>query len=95
MNYRHVVVVTGLGQFPVDMLRYDCCFPATESDSELIEGSAGTVMLGKRPVLIKKTSRFKSVDRAFSLERWRSFGWEVELPDAFGENRLKVVKQRL
>lgn len=25
--------VTGAGQFPIDMLRYDACWPATEADA--------------------------------------------------------------
>jgi hypothetical protein len=31
--------VTGFGQFPIDMLRHDRCFPATESESGKIANS--------------------------------------------------------
>lgn len=31
-----IVTVSGQGRFPVDMFRYDRCFPASENDSYLI-----------------------------------------------------------
>jgi hypothetical protein len=32
----HKFFVQGQGHFPIDMLRYDACFPASEHDSALI-----------------------------------------------------------
>lgn len=58
--------VQGFGQFPYDMLRYDNCWPATESDSVLLESH-------------KLTARVVTLetDEATTLtpDRWRSFGW--------------------
>lgn len=52
--------------FPIDMLRYDQCWPATESDSSKMthaEDEAVTVC------------RIASNNQEWTLERWRSFGW--------------------
>jgi hypothetical protein len=36
MKYFQTFSVTGHGTFPLDMLRYDGCFPLTEADSETL-----------------------------------------------------------
>lgn len=64
--------VEGRGSFPIDMLRYDSCWPAREgSDSFEIEASfrprSGT---GKRKVRLVGT-------REPTIGRWESFGWKV------------------
>jgi hypothetical protein len=62
--------VTGSGQFPMDMLRYDCCWPASETESRLVavvaDHGAGT------PVDIK----LKGL-KVPTFARWRSFGWSI------------------
>ena len=64
--------VRGGGPFPIDMLRYDGCHPASESDSARIENSDGR---GQRDVtLVGHTDP----DRTYpSRERWESFTWKV------------------
>lgn len=66
---RHAIVV-GSGPFPIDMLRYDCCSPATEEDSHLIERS----MEGwtKWEVCVKS-----ELKREWTAGRWQSFGWSI------------------
>jgi len=62
--------VEGRIPFPIDMLRYDLCRPATESDSNMIEvtfrvntGSPNRVNLkGLKPP---------------TAARWNSFGWRL------------------
>jgi len=61
--------VTGTGQFPVDMLRYDSCWPATESDS---------TRLGGGPVMEPRSVTVRGLRRP-TVGRWKSFGWSVSL----------------
>ena len=68
-------VFEGFGDFPVDMLRYDRCHPATERDSAL---AGGTVTLSrcltKRQVTV---SRLAEKGRKWTIDRWKSFGWQL------------------
>ena len=59
-------VVRGGGNFPIDMLRYDSCYPKSERDSGLIESE------GRREVTLESAGRF-----APSHGRWESFLWRV------------------
>ena len=67
--------------FPLDMLRYDTCVPASESDANLIRytiedhvetlkslGWNGTVLLRR----FERDGAGQPTDA-----RWRSFGWEI------------------
>jgi hypothetical protein len=56
--------VEGEGDFPIDMLRYDKCWPATERDSHVI------AYKNRRTVELRSLTG--STDR-----RWASFGWRV------------------
>jgi hypothetical protein len=65
--------VEGRGAFPVDMLRYDCCFPDDQ-------GSAMRIQIGARQgdsysVKLSIFARTKAV--APTTARWQSFGWRV------------------
>lgn len=64
--------VTGTGAFPVDMLRYDLCWPATGSDSTDIQSSH----LPSRTVHRIDLKGLKLPTAA----RWASFGWKVVQP---------------
>jgi hypothetical protein len=67
--FRTQFVVSGKGTFPVDMLRYDTCFPDTESESGLLlERKSREIVLAcyhpdKKPRL--------------TAGRWASFGWTL------------------
>lgn len=67
--------VQGRGPFPLDMLRYDRCFPASESDSHVI---GVTHTPGYRDEA--KTIRLTMADpkRQPTAARWESFRWEVK-----------------
>lgn len=76
--------VEGSGQFPVDMLRYDGCYPATERE-DVLAIAAHTYGEKRRVVLIVrplKGDKFVNLTPA----RWASFGWRFvgigELRDA-------------
>jgi len=62
--------VTGSGPFPLDMLRYDSCWPARPEDV--------IALLSKeqRTVLIARWSCSKT--GGWKPARWQSFGWTLE-----------------
>jgi hypothetical protein len=84
--YLHIATVRGSGYFPVDMLRYDQCWP---SDSEAIEGidfgidrrvkraTEGSPVEPERCVRVSTLSQSKRPEQAFTAKRWASFGWTV------------------
>jgi hypothetical protein len=61
--------VVGSGQFPIDMLRRDGCFPETESDSSVLQDR------DRRTVVLIAHHQYKTWVPTF--DRWRSFGWSV------------------
>lgn len=70
--------VRGRAPFPIDMLRYDCCIPATERDASTIRllQSADANDLGPEQWTIELI-RFVVEPGVPSISRWKSFGWEV------------------
>lgn len=73
----------GTEEFPLDMLRYDSCAPATGSDVTMM----GCTELSRKLV---KLRRFYPVGgkREPNGGRWLSFGWVVEdVYDEAGEER--------
>lgn len=63
-------VVRGVGAFPTDMLRFDRCYPATQSDAVTID--EGTSL---RFVMIQADR--DPGQQGFTPMRWISFGWEL------------------
>jgi hypothetical protein len=63
-------VVRGALPFPLDMLRYDAAWPASEHDSGLIRQSVEHETRG--PVEVVIYARRRPTDG-----RWQSFGWTV------------------
>lgn len=69
---RVVFAVRGAFPFPMDMLRYDACWPARECDSHAMgrtfhpETYAETVWLERYGVGVSLTP-----------DRWQSFGWRI------------------
>jgi hypothetical protein len=77
---RYVGTVRPVDQraFPVDMLRYDKCWPRDEHTSNKIistiyEHSAAS--LGPESIHVEKVCERRN--DPFNLERWRSFGWNI------------------
>jgi len=77
-----IAKISGCGYFPMDMLRYDSCSPATESDSYLIANTLRD--FGKWEVYVKRTSRVTKAERKrdqladWTVGRWHSFGVRIE-----------------
>lgn len=68
--------VKGFGFFPLDMLRYDSCFPDTQEDVEKIDNSNMEVSGRSRTVKLRR-----NIPRRIqpSIARWNSFGWGVDM----------------
>jgi hypothetical protein len=66
-------IIQGRGEFPMDMLRYDSCYPNSERDSVLI---ADTVRSYKRDgrwsICVKSASK-----NPWTVGRWESFGVKI------------------
>ena len=65
--------VEGSGEFPFDMLRYDCCFPSREQDSAKLSPRRDE----KRRVRLKAQAPSARNWRGPTRARWASFGWTV------------------
>lgn len=86
-QYRHRYTVRGAGAFPLDMLRHDSSYPATETDSSIAQGDEDhlgrvTVRPAPRAVELAHTGTARAWLPTF--DRWESFGWEVD-PAVFSE----------
>lgn len=72
MKKKITYTVTGSGPFPIDMLRYDRCWPRTEGDSRKIIDSFHRSRL-------EFTVELES-ERPPTDGRWLSFGYKPEVP---------------
>ena len=74
MNKLYTFTVTGRGRFPMDMLRYDCAYPAGSGDGiEIAYTLDRSVGSGDTWHTVQLNSH-KSPTPA----RWASFGWIVD-----------------
>ena len=74
---RFEYVVEGIGDFPLDMLRHDCAYPADQQSVTAIMAGLRWAASRKRS---RETLRVRLVsDRAPTSERWRAFGWTVTM----------------
>lgn len=63
--------VTGARQFPLDMLRYDHCWPATADDVVTVsEILSGDIPAGHQTQVLMR-------GLGVTVGRWASFGWIV------------------
>lgn len=82
--YMRNFTVRGRGEFPLDMLRYDCCWPQGGDDVEAIspcyETAADRKELDVRSVRLSRWVRTKREPVATN-GRWDSFNWTVVKED--------------
>ena len=64
-----IFIVQGKGHFPIDMLRYDQCFPVYEADEPKI--SNNTYLRERVRIEVKTNSM------SITPDRWSSFGWNI------------------
>jgi hypothetical protein len=65
--------VIGDGRFPLDMLRYDACYPVTTNDALAI----GTQFPFRKPTESRTVLLRTNAENAPTIGRWESFGWRV------------------
>ena len=65
--------VTGKGEFPLDMLRYDCCYPYSGEDAAKFR-TPDTLEEYKALRTVRLVSCSYSGPTA---DRWSSFGWSA------------------
>lgn len=68
--------VKGRYPFPLDMLRYDCCWPAETEDVGKLDDLIDGVDLD--PSRTRYITLGTAKPRAPTVERWQSFGWDVD-----------------
>jgi hypothetical protein len=78
MAIRHFYV-RGRGSFPLDMLRYDSCWPATSEDVAKIESDV------REPRTIKLMTA-GNPHAVPTVGRWSSFLWSASLQDVWGRS---------
>ena len=76
----HTIEVWGRLPFPLDMLRYDNCVPATGEDAVRIEDS----LAYRTPIGVDNPIRLKCYHPTLRWEptfgRWESFSWNARTP---------------
>lgn len=77
--------VSGRLSFPLDMLRYDCCFPSGPEDAGRIQESMEHPLPAER-LVIKLSRRIEAKGLMPTSGRWSSFGWVVD------ERSIKTTK---
>jgi hypothetical protein len=73
--------VSGIGRFPVDMLRYDGAYPASSSDAgEMAKRIENTVaMPDRKPIRLRAAIPTGFRKNALpTVQRWNSFCWRVD-----------------
>lgn len=72
MNYVTTFKVCSKGYFPMDMLRYDACFPSRSEDAAMISEYTKEIV-----TVELETYHDSQRDGHPTVDRWRSFGWTV------------------
>ena len=95
IEYTATIRLTPFSEFPLDMLRYDCCYPVTSGGTI----DPATVSEDTREVQVRRVTDTRFHGRGwepFTVRRWRSFGVTVvavtsETHTANGRGRVVEV----
>ena len=83
-----ITVNIPFGEFPLDMLRYDCCWPATGEDAAKLGRSIRGEYLSEDkhpPIRVATYVRNKTeTKQPWTPERWGSFGCVLSDPNTIG-----------
>jgi len=63
--------------FPLDMLRYDCCYFAEERDARRVESTMGYKEVEEFNGMVIYLERVAEKSWKPTEDRWKSFGWDV------------------
>lgn len=67
--------VRGRGSFPIDMLRYDECFPSDQASVAAMTGDGRE----HKVVHVTKFGRTSREASRWTYDRWVSFGWSCRV----------------
>lgn len=73
---RFKVLPLAAGRFPIDMLRYNACYPRTEQDAGKIAGTFYP-RSPREAVEVELERLHDGREHRLTDERWRSFGWAI------------------
>lgn len=73
MKYQTFIVHSQFG-FPLDMLRYDACFPASGEDAGKIDRSLTN---RETPLMVKIGRYVQNKSSMPTIRRWESFGCTI------------------
>jgi hypothetical protein len=82
-THRHTVEVTGPCPFPVDMLRYDGCWPAEERDSNTIARTLNPMEDNWNVPYTVRLVKFDTAKPTWGTARWESFKAELKEVDFY------------
>lgn len=72
------ISVSGKGEFPWDMLRYDECYPASTDDALMMPAPlVPSTGASEREFWTKRRTVVLRSNKAPTIARWDSFGWTV------------------
>jgi len=74
-RYLQVAKVTGVGIFPLDMLRRDCCYPRGSDDVSELHRSVVERAPNLISVTVSRTVQYANDE--WNARRWASFGWRL------------------
>jgi len=77
--YLHKAIVScpnGLAVFPIDMLRYDRCFPEDCASAAKIDFAMHRKLEPDAPIMVACYRPTKA--SPWTVERWSSFGWQCK-----------------
>lgn len=78
MAYLTTFKVRGRGDFPIDMLRYDSCYPTYQESVSSLRQHYGSSEDGARDVELSTwSSTAHEAKNKPTEDRWKSFGWLV------------------
>jgi hypothetical protein len=63
-------------RFPLDMLRYDCCWPRNSEDASSINLTFSERYQAEKAAVVELSCEYHK-DWKPTAKRWESFGWEV------------------
>lgn len=86
-TYTHTFIVEGSGAFPVDMLRRDRCFPATEADANAIDLCRFDSL--PRSIVLHRPEGGRWWMPNYG--RWQSYGWRVVRASFVDHHGKRVV----
>ncbi len=76
MRHQRYFAVEGRGEFPLDMLRYDACWPKRQEDVDVLQDPE------RQPRMVQLSCwRDRRRGTVATHERWASYGWTVTLED--------------